>query len=276
MSLQDPFDVLAAVEAQLDEDADDAPEHCYMGDQVFHGPLPKLNGGGGSGGVHHGPLPKPAPNRIADRNDFLKKAGNATSTVGSYGVGIAQIASGSPGVVALATGATVAGAGPIGLLVASLVFSVGFSVQAGVSAHKTHRHIKELEDILAGANGYACGKRHGLDHHHVLGTALPYIIAKKRAKRARRAFSTVPFAVSLETARSAAKAGWKKFVTRSKGRARNYHAHMLARHHCGSDCELTAAIIKSLFWVDAATVEDLRSCDAGEVAAVLSTKMKSV
>ncbi len=259
MSLQDPFDVLAAVEDHLDDDADDAPEHLYNAD-VFHGPLPK---------------PVPENNKILHRSDFLKKAGNASSTVGSYGVTVAQFATNSPGLVALATGAAVTGAGPIGLLVASLVFSVGFSVQAGVSAAKTHQHIKELETILANASSYSGAKPNSHDYNHVLRVALPYIIAKKKAKRLRKGVSTVPFAVSLETGRSALKAGWKK-ITRTKGKARNYHALVLARHHCSSDCQLTAAIIKSLFWVDDETVEDLRNCPIEEVAAVLSTKMKSV
>ena len=206
----------------------------------------------------------------------MAKTGNTVSTVGSYGVSIAQLASNAPGVVALATGATVAGAGPIGLLVASLVFTVGFSVQAGVSATKTHKHIQELEQIHASVNSYSCNKKAGHDHNHVADTVLPYIIAKKRAKRARRAFSTVPFAVTLETARAGLKAGYKKFIAKSKGKARGYHALVLARHHCTSDCALTAAIIKSLFWVDDDTVEDLRSEKIEDVAAVLSTKMKSV
>ncbi|WP_282609419.1 hypothetical protein [Pelagibius sp. Alg239-R121] len=258
MSLQDPFDVLAAVEDQLEDDGDNAPEHLFNSGEVFKGPLPK-----------------PPGNKILDRNTMLKKAGNASSTVASYGVSVAQIATSSPGVVALATGATLAGAGPIGLLVASLVFSVGFSVQAGISATKTHQHIKELEGILAGASGCSCSKPNSHDHSHVLSTALPYIIKKKKAKRGRKAFSTVPFAVGLESGRSMLKAGWKK-IKGTKGRARNYHALVLSRHHCTSDCELTAAIIKSLFWVDDATIEDLRDCPIEDVASVLSTKMKSV
>ncbi len=259
MPNQDPLDILDEIEAQLDEDSEDAPEHIYNSN-VFHGPLP---------------TPVPENNKILNRSTFLKSAGNATSTVGSYGVTVAQFATNSPGVVALATGATIAGAGPIGLLVASLVFSVGFSVQAGVSAAKTHQHIRELETILANAGSYSGAKPNSHDYNHVLRVALPYIIAKKKAKRARKAFSTVPFAVSLESGRSMLKAGWKK-LKRTKGKARSYHALVLARHHCTSECQLTAAIIKSLFWVDDETVEDLRNCPIEEVAAVLSTKMKSV
>ncbi len=67
-----------------------------------------------------------------------------------------------------------------------------------------------------------------------------------------------------------------KCPAESKGEARNYHAQVLARHHRTSDCEMTAAIIESLFWVDDATIEDLRACAVEEVAPVLSTKMKSV
>lgn len=256
MSTQDPLDILDDLDEHIG-DEDDGPEHVFMSD------------------VYHGPLPKPGPNKVLDRNQLLKSAGNASSTLGSYGVTVAQFATNSPGVLALATGATVAGAGPIGLLVASLVFSVGFSVQAGVSATKTHMHIRELEAIRAKASSYTCSKAGGHDHHHVRDIVLPYIIAKKQAKRARKAFSTVPFAVSLETGRSMLKAGWKK-MRGTKGKKRNYHAQVMARHHCTSDCQLTAAIIKSLFWVDDATVEDLRSCDVADVAAVLSTKMKSV
>lgn len=259
MPQQDALDILDDIDAQLDEDGDDAPEHLYPSN-VYQGPLP---------------TPVPEDNKILNRSSFLKNAGNATSTLGSYGVTVAQFATNSPGVVALATGAAVTGAGPIGLLVASLVFSVGFSVQAGVSATKTHKHIKELEEILANASSHSCSKPNSHDHHHVLSVALPYIIAKKKAKRLRKGVSTVPFAVSLETGRSALKAGWKK-IRRTKGKARNYHALVLARHHCTSDCELTAAIIKSLFWVDDETVEDLRNCPIEEVSAVLSTKMKSV
>ncbi len=258
MSMQDPLDILDAIEDHLDDDENDAPEQLFK-----------------NGDVHHGPLPPPPQNKVVNKSDLLAKTGNAVSTVGSYGVSIAQLSTGAPGVVALATGATVAGAGPIGLLVASLVFTVGFSVQAGVSAVKTHKHIQELEQIAAQAGSYSCSKSAGHDHNHVVATALPYIIAKKRAKRARKGFSTVPFAVSLETARAGLKAGYKK-LTRTKGKARNYHALVLARHHCTSDCALTAAIIKSLFWVDDDVVEDLRSENIEEVAAVLSTKMKSV
>lgn len=257
MSMQDPLDILDVIDDHLGDD-DDGPEHVFMPEQPFRGPLPK-----------------PAPNKVVDRNDLLKNAGNATSTIGSYGVSVAQLASGAPGVVALAAGATLTGAGPIGLLVASLVFTVGFSIQGGVSAVKTHQHIKELEAVAAGAGGYSCAKGGGHDHCHVRDTVLPYIIAKKRTKRARRAFSAVPFAVGLESGRSMVKAGWKKFRG-TKGKARSYHAQVLARHHCTSDCGLTAAIIKSLFWVDDATVEDLRSCDVQDVAPVLATKMKSV
>ncbi len=258
MSMQDPLDILDVIEDHLDDDGDNEPEHLFM-----------------NGDVYQGSLPPPPQNKVVNKSDLLAKTGNAVSTVGSYGVSVAQLATGAPGVVALATGATIAGTGPIGLLVASMVFTVGFSIQAGISATKTHKHIQELEQIHAAVGSYACDKKGSLDHSHVANTVLPYIIAKKRAKRARKAFSTVPFAVSLETARAGLKATIKK-ATGRKGRNRKYHALVLARHHCTSNCALTAAIIKSLFWVDDGTVEDLRSENIEEVAAVLSTKMKSV
>lgn len=232
-----------------------------------------------------------ATSPITNRSKWKKRgatwaAGSAKVAAGA--TGIANTAAGgavlggatlgtATGWGAVAAGGLALGAGPIGLLAAATALSLGGSVRQGVSTYKTHKHIQMLESILALAKvgHFPCSVGNSPEHAEIAEKVLPYIIAKKKNKRWRKAVRSAPIVGSVETVR--AKLNWvKKKIDGSQGVNRKYYAHALAFHHCESDCTLTKAIIAELFSVEEPLVEEARYCDIGQLGKLLELKCKSV
>ncbi len=228
---------------------------------------------------------------IVNRHTTAKKIGkvaNATRAIGTVGVGAANTLTGgailggatlgtTTGWAAVAVGGLSLGAGPIGLLAAATVGVIGASAMNAVSAHKTRKHIEALEFIheYAQKGVYACSDDNSPVHAGIIHGVLPYIIKKKKAKLARRAFKAVPVIGVAESVR--AKAKWlKKKLDGSQGFNRSFNANALAAHHCATECALTRAIIAELFSVDDEVAEEARYCDERALAKLIEVKIKSV
>ena len=199
--------------------------------------------------------------------------GAANTAMGGALLGGATL-SGATGWVALGGGASLL-AGPFALLAAGTALSLGGSVRQGRAAYKTHQHIKMLESILAQADSFSCAQKQGFDHSEIVTKILPYIIAKKKKKRIRKAIRTVPLVGSIETARSMLKK-IEKWELNTHGKNRSWHAQRLAHHHVTTDCSLTKAIIAELFSVEENVAEQARYLEVDMLAKVLERKMKSV
>ena len=183
---------------------------------------------------------------------------------------------GQAGWMALFTGASLS-AGPISLLVASTALTIADSAKNLRSAYKTNQHIKQLDEILAHAIEYRCAGIYDPSHDHIINKVLPYIIAKKKKKKIRRAGSAVPVIGSaIEQTRAKAKATYKLMRDGGLGKNRKLFAHQLAEHHVRYCCGLTTAIIAELFNVSVRDAQMTADCDITELGAVLSLKMKSV
>ncbi len=228
---------------------------------------------------------------IVNRHRKLKKLGkaaNVTRTVGVTGLGAANTVAGgallggatlssTTGWAAVAVGGLSLGAGPIALLAVATVGVIGASTMNAVSAHKTRKHIEALEFIheYAKKGVYACSDDSSPVHAGIIHGVLPYIINKKKAKFARRAFKAVPVIGVAETVR--AKTKWlKKKLDGSQGFNRSFNANALAAHHCSTECSLTKAIIAELFSVDDEVAEEARYCDPRALAKLIEVKIKSV
>ena len=202
--------------------------------------------------------------------------GMVNTAVGGAVLGGATLGT-TTGWAAVAAGGLALGAGPIGLLAAGTAMSLGGSVRQGVATYKTHQHIKMLDSILflAKQGHFHCEATNDPNHNDIIVKVLPYIIAKKKKKRIRKAARTIPVLGSIETARSALKK-IEKWELGTLGKARKWHAHQLAVHHCDTDCHLTKAIIAELFSVDEMVAEQARYCDDVMLGKLLEKKMKSV
>ena len=213
-------------------------------------------------------------------------AGGATAA--GIGVGAINTAAGgavlggatlgtTTGWAAVAGGGVSLLGGPFALLAAGTALSVGGSIRQGRATYKTNKHIQNLEAILAAATQgeFHCEASTAPDHHNIVHQVLPYIIAKKKKKRMRKAIRTVPVVGMVELARSSLKKA-DKWRRDAHGKARGVKAHQLALHHVGSDCELTTAIIAELFSIDEAIAEEARFLNDVTLGKVLEKKMKSV
>lgn len=208
----------------------------------------------------------------------LTATGVANTWVGGSLLGGATLGGGVGGWAAVAGGgAALLAAGPIALLAAGTALSLAGSARQGRATYKTHQHIKMLDSILflAKQGHFHCEATNDPNHNDIIVKVLPYIIAKKKKKRIRKAARTLPVLGSIETARSALKK-IEKWELGTLGKARKWHAHQLAVHHCDTDCHLTKAIIAELFSVDEMVAEQARYCDDVMLGKLLEKKMKSV
>lgn len=179
-------------------------------------------------------------------------------------------------------GAAALGAGTagIGLAVAGGAMSVIGIGTSAVSLFKTAAHIDALEDLKArGSMKHHCncktrdfGNQMSDDHDAIFNTVLPYIIAKKKAKRNKKGVGTM--GLSLGTSAHRLGKAIYKSVKGTKGKNRSFYAEVLARHAVTHECDLVAGIVSELY-----TGQDylaIRSMRSDQAAVLIAAKMKSV
>ena len=179
-------------------------------------------------------------------------------------------------------GAAVLGAGTagVGLGVAGIAMSavgIGTSIVSGI---KTHAHIDALEGLqMRGSMKHHCncktrdyGDQMSLDHDTIFNTVLPYVIAKKKAKRVKKGFGATGLSMGTNVHRLG-KAIYKS-VKGTKGKNRSFYAEILARHAVTHECDLVAGIVSELY-----TGQDylaIRAMRSDQAALLIAAKMKSV
>jgi hypothetical protein len=180
-------------------------------------------------------------------------------------------------------GAAVMGAGTagIGLLVAGGVMSAVNMGTSAASAYKTNKHLNALAAIRSGGSANErcmCISNNGAsgvtanDHEMIYATILPYIISKKRTKLVKKGVGATGLSM-LTSMQRIGKAAYKS-LNHTKGVARSYYAHVLARHALTHDCWLAQQIISELYSPqDYVAISMMGSEDAGEL---IAAKMKSV
>lgn len=191
----------------------------------------------------------------------------------------AQIATGSPGIIALAVGGAAASATGIGLVVTGAAATLTLSTLAAVSAHKTLKHCDALEKIDARRNAYDCrpitadkGGEDVVAHNRVGGLVLSYILAQKGEKAVRKVTGAVPGLGLLETAYATGRLAYKK-ITGTQGVLRTEMAGILAEHLITHNCGLAQAIVAELYNYD--QMRWLLFQDYAVVTHCLAEKMKS-
>ena len=202
-----------------------------------------------------------------------KSAANVAASIGS---GSFQTATNTGSITlgtSLVTGSAIAlSATGIGAIAVAGALAVGQAGAAGVSAYKTHQHIKNLQEIQVNFADYDCDGCM-ITHHDILTNVLPYIINKKRTKRRRKAESTVPLLGSgLVMAETGVKSIYKR-ISGSRGRQRHIYAERLAAHMVSCTCELSQAIVAELWSHDEMLA--LRAMNSNDCGPWIQMKMAS-
>lgn len=109
--------------------------------------------------------------------------------------------------------------------------------------------------------------------HHTIGTQiLPYIIQQKTEKAVKKGVGSVGLG-ALTTLYTMGRSAYKSLAG-TKGKMRNVHAHVLARHLITHQCPLADAIVTELLsWQE---MMILKGKDSDVVGAAIADKMKSV
>lgn len=221
-----------------------------------------------------------------DRKRLRKQVVKAAGTAGSIASNATQIATGYSG-YALLTGAVAASSLGIGLVAAGGVLTVGSSIYAARSAHKSRIHRDKLRLLLRrGAEQYTCHQiprdaknplldqepSNTIQHNIVYEQVLPYVIDKKDTKFMRKAASAVPGVAILEGVRAVTKKAYKA-LSGTLGEHRREASRWLAVHLVTHNCSLAQAIVAQLY-----SFEELRimeTFDSDKVVELLMDKMKS-
>ena len=179
-----------------------------------------------------------------------------------------------------AAGAAVAGvtAGTAGIALAAAggAFTVASIVTDGVSLVKTLGHLDGLE-VIQSAGNQDCQPlvntgSPASDHAFINDKVLPWIIHQKKQKAAKKAVSTVGLGL-LTGGHRVLRAAYKK-ARGTKGRKRNWYAHVFARHTITCRCKLAEWTVSELFSPeDYRAIREMNSDQAGDR---IATKMKSV
>ena len=170
-------------------------------------------------------------------------------------------------VYATTTGAVIGTAGAA-IIVGGAVIMVGGAIQAGVSHHKTNKHIKALSIIMNHykmLNTQGFGKYQGIaskcnchdeDSHYyskenktqcqfIVSHVLPYIIKQKEKKLHHKKWHMSVIGAPLETGRGIGNYLRKKYKG-TQGEGRNQMAMFLTRQHLTTYCVVTDKIMSQL------------------------------
>ena len=178
------------------------------------------------------------------------------------GIGIAQQALHTAGIVGVVTGGAVVGATGIGLLAGGIAGTIATSVAARISVEKTFLHIVDLKNLQNSLETFEqncdhltlpIGAREKNDysrrsHDIVANHVLPYIIAQKEVKKLHKEDASIPMVGVLETVRAVGN-NLNKRRTGEHGFKRNHAAKWLAAHFIECDCALSKNIVASLYSV---------------------------
>ena len=217
-----------------------------------------------------------------DRGRTGKRVASGTAAAASAGLTGAEIGTGTSALAvsgAVATGAAVSATG-VGLVVTAAALTVGSMVVNARSMIKTIAHFESLREIQAHyeANEYnrcvalsAAGDM-AADHYTIGAKILPYIIQQKTDKAFKKGVGAVGLGM-LTTLYTMGRAAYKSLAA-TKGKKRNFYAHVLARHLITHQCPLAEAIVTELLsWEEMAI---LRGKNSDVVGAAIADKMKSV
>lgn len=179
----------------------------------------------------------------------------AASWVASTGISAATNLSGGGTLASVGLGVTlftVSAATGVGLVVGGVAVMAANSFVQAKAARSSYKHRVALEQIrnsaqgsVANCSGLDCRRCDHHEHHDVLDTVLPYVIAQKKKKSYRRGIGAIPIVSLGETVRSIGKK-IKKKVTGTLGQDRENHAHTLAKHYITHDCSLSQRIVAEL------------------------------
>lgn len=201
----------------------------------------------------------------------LSKAGMA---VGSGAFSTATNTGFSTMAYTAATGGTVAlSATGVGAVAVAGTYAVGSSVLAGVSAYKTHNHIKNLQDIQRRNTRGFCDGCKG-EHSLIKNTILPYIIEKKKRKLRRKGEETVPLLGSLCTTAETGMRSIYKRIAGTRGKERHYYAQVLTVHLITCTCDLAEDIVSELWSHE--EMKAIRAMDSDEAGYWIFSKMASM
>lgn len=219
---------------------------------------------------------------VVDRHRSGKRMASGAAAATSAGLNGAQLGTGTSALAvggAVATGAAVSATG-VGLVVSAAALTVGSMVVNARSMLRTICHFENLREIEAHyqANEYnrcvalAATDDMTADHYTIGSKILPYIIQQKTEKAAKKGVGAVGLGM-LTTLYTMGRAAYKS-LSGTKGKKRNFYAHVLARHLITHQCPLAEAIVTELLsWEEMAI---LRGKDSDVVGAAIADKMKSV
>ena len=222
-------------------------------------------------------------NGVVDRHRTEKRVASGVSTGLSVGASAAQLATGTSALAvagAVVAGAAVSATG-IGLVAASAALTIGSVVSNARALSKTIDHRTNLKIIKQRYDANRYNNCQCLSHdakmakdHEWIGTqVLPYIISQKYEKEVKKGIGVVPVAGMGVTAYSIGRWVYKS-ATGTKGRARSFAAHVLARHLITHNCKLAEDIVSEL--LSEVEMIKLKSQDSDVVGAAIKDKMKSV
>ena len=164
-------------------------------------------------------------------------------------------------------------------MVAAGVLTVGSSVLAARSAHKSRIHRNNLTSIYERRHSFACGPVEPggeVNHFHhdvIANEVLPYIISKKSSKYHRKVVQATGVLSILETARSAGKSLYKR-ARGTRGENRKNAAMWLGTHLISCNCGMAQAIVADLYSFE--EMLWLQTLDLNELVPLLMEKMRSV
>lgn len=217
-----------------------------------------------------------------DRGRTGKRVASGAAAGASAGLTGAQIGTGTSALAvggAVAAGAAVSATG-VGLVATAAVLTVGSIVVNARSMIKTISHFENLREIQTHyeANEYnrctalAATDEMSCDHYTIGSRILPYIIDQKTEKAVKKGVGAAGLGV-LTTLYSIGRAAYKS-AAGTKGKQRNFYAHVLARHLITHQCPLADAIVTELLSWEEMMI--LKGKDSDVAGAAIADKMKSV
>lgn len=224
----------------------------------------------------------PDPRSTVDRGRTGKRVASGAVTAAQAGLTGAQIGTGISALTvggAIATGAAVSATG-VGLVVTAAAMTLGSIVTNATSMIKSISHFENLREIqakyiaceYAGCIPLAATAEMTFDHATIGTTILSYIIDQKTEKAVKKGVGAVGLGV-LTTLYSIGRAAYKS-AAGTKGKQRNFYAHVLARHLITHHCQLAEAIVAELLSEEEMRI--LKGEDSDVAGAAIADKMKSV
>jgi hypothetical protein len=210
-----------------------------------------------------------------------KTVATTANTVGSMGVSVASLATGTNSLAvagAVIAGAAVSATG-VGLVVvggALTLASMGTNFASMAKSADTVRDLKKIRSNLAKYSGCKIQDPGSMsldmmcDHDWIAKKVLPYIISQKTEKAVKKGTAVLPGVSILTNAYRLGRYAFKK----DRGKKRGFYAYVLTRHLITHDCALAGAIVAELF--SNAEMQVLRGFDSDESSPVIAQKMKSV